>query len=118
MKATWPSSSPSAKGYPAAWFIPFPHDALSTRDEAVAILTELRRRNVHCFLLVTSNFHTARATRLYRWAGKRVAGRTVVPHGGFEPTSSSRRTAGGATAKARKIFFIEWVKTLATAVGM
>lgn len=105
------------KGFPAAWFIPFTHDALSTRDEAVAILKELRRRGVRCFLLVTSNFHTARATRLYRWAGKRVAGgpsfRTVASSDQFFTPDGWWRNR-----EARKIFFFEWVKTLATAVGM
>jgi uncharacterized SAM-binding protein YcdF (DUF218 family) len=53
------------KGHPAQWFIPLRHTALSTRDEAIVVLDALKQRNIHSFLLVTSNYHTARARRIY-----------------------------------------------------
>src|SRR5262249_4473838 len=56
----------TSKGFPASWFIPFPNDGRSTREEAAAILPELERRGIHSFLLVTSDYHTARAGRIYR----------------------------------------------------
>ena len=55
-------------GYPERDFIPLPVAALSTRDEAHEVLAELERRQVHSFLLVTSNYHTARAARVFRAA--------------------------------------------------
>ena len=60
-------------GFPAQWFIPLPHSALSTRDEASVVLAELRRRNVRSFLLVTSDFHTARARRIFLAAERAMA---------------------------------------------
>jgi len=55
-------------GYPREYFVPFQHNALSTRDEAATVVPELRRRGVHKCLLVTSYYHTARAIRVYRRA--------------------------------------------------
>ena len=57
------------KGFPAQWFIALPHTAFSTRDEAPFVLAELRRRNARSFLLVTSDYHTARARRIFLAAG-------------------------------------------------
>ena len=54
------------KGYPPDSFIPLPHNALSTTQEADVIARELRRRNVRRYLLVTSDYHTARAGRIFR----------------------------------------------------
>jgi uncharacterized SAM-binding protein YcdF (DUF218 family) len=105
------------KGYPAEWFIPLPHETFSTRDEAGVILTELRRRNIHSFLLVTSNFHTRRATRIYRSAERGMADapsfRTVAAtHPFFSPDAWWRNREG------RKIFFFEWVKTVTGVLGI
>ena len=104
-------------GFPAQWFIPLPHSALSTRDEASAVLAELRRRNVRSFLLVTSNFHTARARRIFLAAGRAMAGapamRTVAaPDEHFRPDSWWRNR------EAQKTVFFEWSKTFATALGL
>ena len=104
------------KGFPAEWFIPFPIEAHSTREEATAILPELRRRNVKSFLLVTSDYHTARARRIYL-ATERASGyvpqmRTVAsPDEFFRPDSWWR------TREGQKTVFIEWSKTVATAFG-
>jgi uncharacterized SAM-binding protein YcdF (DUF218 family) len=104
-------------GYPAGWFIPFPNSSLSTREEAIGILAELRRRNVHSFLLVTSSYHTARAARAYRsLAGESGGGltfRTVAaPVEFFLPGSWWRVREG------RKIVFTEWIKTIAATFGL
>jgi uncharacterized SAM-binding protein YcdF (DUF218 family) len=53
-------------GYPESYFLAFPNEARSTQTEAEAILPELRRQGVHTFLLVTSDYHTHRAGRIYR----------------------------------------------------
>ena len=39
--------------------------AHNTKEEADYVLRELRRRNVHSFLLVTSDYHSGRARRIY-----------------------------------------------------
>jgi uncharacterized SAM-binding protein YcdF (DUF218 family) len=104
------------RGYPAAWFVPFPNRTLSTREEASAILGELRHRGIHSFLLVTSDYHTARAARLYRTAAQAMGG-------GFEmrvvaaPDQYFREGSWWRSRQAQKTVFFEWAKTLATAFG-
>jgi len=102
-----------AHGYPEAWFIRAPHEALSTRTEATVILLDLRRLGVHRFLLVTSNYHTARAARIFRAAGPDFDIRAVAaPDQYFSPESWWRNREG------QKIFFMEWSKTFAGLAGM
>lgn len=100
-------------GYPEGWFLRAPHEALSTRTEADAILADLRRRGVHRFLLVTSNYHTARAARIFRGAGPDFQIRVVAaPDDHFTPDGWWRDREG------QKLFFIEWCKTVANFVGL
>jgi uncharacterized SAM-binding protein YcdF (DUF218 family) len=104
------------KGYPAQWFIPFPDNAHSTREEAGFILGELRRRNVHSFLLVTSDYHSARATRIFlaaeRSMGYQPQLRSVIANDEYFHANSWWRDRD-----AQKIVFFEWSKTIATALG-
>ena len=105
------------QGFPAQWFIALPHSALSTRDEAPVVLGELRRRNVRSFLLITSDYHTARARRIFLAAERAMAGgptmRTVaVPDQFFHPDSWWRNREG------QKTVFFEWSKTVASALGI
>jgi uncharacterized SAM-binding protein YcdF (DUF218 family) len=102
-----------AHGYPQAWFLRAPHEALSTRAEADVILQDLRSLGVHRFLLVTSDFHTGRASRIFRAAGPGFDMRTVAaPDKYFTPTGWWRNREG------QKTFFMEWSKTFATMVGL
>jgi uncharacterized SAM-binding protein YcdF (DUF218 family) len=104
------------QGFPAEWFVPFPHTGLSTKTESAAILRELRRRKVKRFLLVTSDYHSARARRIYL-AEERAQGggpdlRVVAcPDEFFRPGSWWR------TREGQKIAFMEWSKTVATVFG-
>jgi uncharacterized SAM-binding protein YcdF (DUF218 family) len=105
-----------SKGIPAEWFVGFPNDTLSTREEAAAVLGELRRRQVSSFLLVTSDYHTARARRIYL-AAERAAGggprvRTVAA-----PDEFFRADSWWKNREGQKIVFTEWCKTVATAFG-
>ena len=105
------------QGFPAQWFIALPHSALSTRQEAAVVLAELGRRHVRSFLLVTSDYHTARARRIFLAAERAMGGgpamRTVaVPDKYFRPDSWWRNREGQKTA------FFEWCKTVATALGV
>lgn len=101
------------KGYPQSWFIRAPNQAHSTREEAAAILPELRRRGVHHFLLVTSDYHTARAARIYRAAGPDLDMRVVAARDEYFRADSWWHSREG-----RKIFLIEWMKTAASEMGM
>ena len=105
------------KGYPAAYFIPFPHEAMSTRAEAECVLPELRRRNVHRVLIITSDFHSRRADRTFRYVGGKL---------GYQPdirmvTAGNQLFRIDQWWKARegeKAVFFEWAKTLAFGVGL
>jgi uncharacterized SAM-binding protein YcdF (DUF218 family) len=104
-------------GYSAEWFIPCPNESLSTREEAAEVLEELRRRKVNSFLLVTSDYHTARARRLYLSTERALGGgpriRTVAaPDEFFRPNSWWQSRQG------QKVAFMEWSKTVATVFGL
>lgn len=104
-------------GYPETWFIPYPNDARSTQDEAQILLPELRRRNVHRALFVTSDYHSRRAMRVLR-AVERKMGVAIdirmIPSADpeFHPAIWWRSRQG------QKIAFTEWTKTLAEAIGL
>ena len=103
-------------GYPAQYFIAFPDEARSTQDEAAMILPELRRRNVHRVLLVTSDYHSGRAGRIFRAAERTLGGgieirMVATPDKEFHPDSWWRSRQG------QKIAFMEWSKTLSSAIG-
>jgi uncharacterized SAM-binding protein YcdF (DUF218 family) len=105
------------KGYPAEWFIPLRHTALSTRDEAAIVLDYLRQRNIHSFLLVTSNYHTGRSRRIYLDAEHRRGGgpdfRVVASGDQFFSAADWWHNREG-----RKTVFLEWTKTLSGAFGI
>jgi uncharacterized SAM-binding protein YcdF (DUF218 family) len=104
------------RGYPAEWFIPLPNKALSTREEARVVLAELRRRRVGSFLLVTSDFHSARANRIFRATERAMGGppyRVVASRDEF-----FRPDAWWHSRESLKRTFEEWCKTVATAVGI
>ena len=104
-------------GYPANWFVVVPHRAPSTKTEAVVMLEELLRRNVHEFLLVTSTYHTARARRIYLRAEEKAGGgpafRSVASRDLYFSANGWWHTREG-----RKIAFLEWLKTITGAVGI
>jgi uncharacterized SAM-binding protein YcdF (DUF218 family) len=105
------------QGYPASWFAAVPHDALSTREEACVILPELRRRHVRSFLLITSDYHSRRAGRTFRFVGRSLG---YLP--AMRVVDSSDRffriDRWWQTREGQKTVFFEWTKTLAFAVGL
>ena len=105
------------RGNPRQWFIPVPHHAESTAEEAWQILPALETHNVHRFLLVTSDYHTARAGRIFRAAIKSSnAGQEMRVVAA--PDRWFRADSWWKTREGRKIFISEWAKTLATALGL
>jgi hypothetical protein len=93
------------------------NSALDTRAEANVVLAELRRRRVRSFLVVTSDYHSARARRIYLAAERAMGGgpalrMVTVPDEYFRPDSWWRNREG------QKIAFIEWSKTVANALGI
>jgi uncharacterized SAM-binding protein YcdF (DUF218 family) len=102
------------QGNPAGWFECFPNRTSSTREEARVIVNELQRRQVRRFLLITSDYHTARARRLYL---------ATIPGTGldFRTVASSdqyfRAESWWKDRESEKVVFFEWSKTIATALG-
>jgi uncharacterized SAM-binding protein YcdF (DUF218 family) len=100
-------------GYPAEWFTGFPHEGQSTREEAAAILPELRRRGVRRFVLVTSDYHTRRAGRMFRSQDPKADFCVVAAR-----DADFRQNNWWHNREGQKQFALEWLKTVATWVGL
>jgi len=100
-------------GYPAQYFVHFEHDANSTEEEARAAGPMLRSMGAAQVLLVTSDFHTRRAGKVFRKA---------LPDVTFDVVAASDAhftpTGWGHDREGRKTFAFEWMKTVATWFGM
>lgn len=95
-------------GYPASYFLPFPMEAHSTRQEAKAAAQELHKLGARRVLLVTSNYHTRRAGNLFRSAAPDVQFIVVgAPDDHFRPDGWWH------DREAQKTFVFEWLKTFA-----
>jgi uncharacterized SAM-binding protein YcdF (DUF218 family) len=101
------------RGYPESYFAHFEHDANSTAGEAAAIVPELRRRNVHKVLLVTSNFHTRRAGGIFRRAAPDL---TIVAIGA--PDEYFTPDGWWHSREGQKTFLVEWEKAVASWIGL
>lgn len=101
------------KGCSPEWFVGFPSEALSTRDEAALLIPELRRRGVKRYLLVTSDFHTRRAGGLFR-----AAGRDLEMHVVAAPDVDFSAERWWRSRQGRKVFAFEWLKTVTEWFGI
>jgi uncharacterized SAM-binding protein YcdF (DUF218 family) len=100
-------------GYPESYFIAVPNESRSTVSEADVILAELRRRGARRVDIVTSNYHTRRAGNIYRAKAPDLEIHMVsAPDLFYKPDSWWKNR------DARKTFLIEWMKTVATKLGM
>lgn len=101
------------EGFPDSLFRPLPNDTDSTRSEAKFIGNYLRGHGIHKILLVTSSFHTRRAAHLMRHENPGLQVDVVpAPDPNFTPDGWWKSRSG------EKIFLIEWIKTVATWLGM
>jgi uncharacterized SAM-binding protein YcdF (DUF218 family) len=102
-----------AHGYSRADFLALHYPAVSTVDEARAVIPRLRALGVHHFVLVTSEYHTARAGRIFRREARDLSVDVVA--------SSTNDWHGGEWWKdreGRKLWFNEAVKTIADYLGI
>jgi len=99
--------------YPESWFIRLPHQAHSTRDEVAVIVSELRRRGIRRFLVVTSDYHTRRAARIFRERAAGLDFRMIAAPDRFFRAGSWWRDRQG-----RKVFLFEWLKTITERFGL
>lgn len=103
-----------SRGFPASFFDARQLKATSTVEEASEWKGELRRRGVRQLILVTTNFHTARALRTFRDVlGTGVEVRAVAtPDRYFTPSTWWH------TREGQKTVFYEISKTIAYSVGL
>lgn len=100
-------------GYPDSYFVHGENRSLSTADEAQAMLPLVRRLEGKRVLLVTSNYHTRRAARIYRAAAPDLTFVVVAaPDVYFTPDGWWHNRQG------RKTFVIEWLKTVTEWFGL
>jgi len=100
-------------GYPESMFVHLESDANSTQEEAQAAVAELRRLGAHRILLVTSDYHTRRAGRIFRAAAPELIFDVVAaPDVYFSPGGWWHDREG------RKTFAIEWLKTVTSWFGI
>jgi len=67
--------------------------------------------------LVTSDYHTARSRRIYEAAERAMGYQPVIRTVAVQDVFFSRAN-WWRSREVQKIFFMEWCKTFATAVGM
>ncbi len=101
------------QGYPVSIFRPLHHRANSTRQESAVVAQYLRDHQIHKLLLVTSNFHTRRAAKLMRLANRGVQ---VIVVAAADPVFSPQ--TWWKTRNGQKTFLYEWLKTVATSLGV
>lgn len=92
-----------ARGVPAAAIEVLPEPVFGTHDEAVLLAELVRARRWQTVLIVTSDFHQARAL----WTVERVfAQKNVTAAIGVEPVATSARTAADwMTARSETVKF-------------
>jgi uncharacterized SAM-binding protein YcdF (DUF218 family) len=100
-------------GYPASYFLHFEHNATSTIEEARVDVPELRRLGAKRVLLVTSDYHTRRAGKIFRATAPDLTFYVVSAPDFHFTTSGWWRDREG-----RKTFVLEWEKTVAEWVGL
>jgi uncharacterized SAM-binding protein YcdF (DUF218 family) len=99
-------------GYDEKLFIKFRYPVSSTKEEAQAVIPELRRRGVKKYLLVTSEFHTRRAGGIFRSVGPDLEVRVVACPDTLHWNNWWNDREG------RKAFFMEWTKTVSAKMGL
>ncbi len=103
--------------FPASLFreVHLPASAESTKSEAAYLGPYLAGQGIHSILLVTSNYHTRRAAKLWRSENPKIPVAVVPsvdPHRYFTPDGWWKTRPG------RKRFFYEWMKTVAVDFGL
>jgi uncharacterized SAM-binding protein YcdF (DUF218 family) len=100
-------------GYSASDFRCIPNDAYNTLDEARACCAELERAGVKSFLLVTTAYHTRRATAIYRRVCPKLSFTTVASE---DPMFQNRQW--WKAREGRKNIFLEYTKLLSSHFGL
>ncbi len=101
------------RGYTDVTFVPLENECKSTREEAERYMPEFRRMGFEHVLVVTSNFHTRRAGRIFRQVGGEPEIHMMAAAAReFRPEDWWRRR------QDQKNLFLEWSKTFANWIGL
>jgi uncharacterized SAM-binding protein YcdF (DUF218 family) len=100
-------------GYPESYFEHAEHFAHSTEEEARATLPQLRHDGYRRIILVTSNYHTRRAAKVFRAAAPDLTFLVVAA-----PDDYFSANGWWHNREGQKIFLIEWEKTVAAWFGL
>ena len=101
-------------GYAREWFEPLKVTALSTDEEARVMVAELEKRGIRNLLIITSDYHTARAGRIFRRSiPARIQLRTIGA-----PDKYFQAHGWWHTREGRKTWFFEVSKTIADWFGI
>ena len=84
----------------------------STREETQYVGKYLKEQGIHRILLVTSNFHTRRAGWLMRKQNPWLRVVVVATDSSFTPSTWWKSREG------RKVLLLEWMKMVATWLGI
>lgn len=103
----------ASHGFPASYFEALPMNVNSTEEEARVVVQVTKRKGWKTVLLVTSNYHTRRALRIFKKYADGIEFRPVAaPDPYFAPHSWWK------TRDGRRIAFLEWVKTVTGPFGI
>lgn len=100
-------------GYPESYFVHMEHSARSTVAEAQAVLPLIRQMGLKRIIIVTSNFHTRRAGRIFRRLAPDLTILVVAA-----PDENFTANGWWHNREGQKTFVVEWEKTLANWVGL
>jgi uncharacterized SAM-binding protein YcdF (DUF218 family) len=100
-------------GYTESDFRCIPNEAYNTLDEARACCAALEHAGVKSFLLVTTAFHTRRATAIYRRICPKLA---FTPVASEDPMFQNRQW--WKAREGRKDIFLEYTKLLTSQFGL
>ena len=101
------------RGFPESYVVHFEHHAHSTFEEARVTTPEIRRLGAKSVLLVTSDYHTRRAGRIFRRVAPDLNFIVIAaPDEFFSPAGWWKNREG------RKTCFIEWLKTVSQWFGI
>ena len=105
------------EGFPPALFreVHLPPEAESTRTEAQYLGKFLNEQGLKSILLVTSNFHSKRAAKLWRQVNPTLQVK-VVPS--VDPLNYFTPDGWWKTRPGQKMFLFEWMKTISVYLGV
>jgi uncharacterized SAM-binding protein YcdF (DUF218 family) len=100
-------------GYPESYFIALPNDGKSTREEASYVLAALNKLHARRIDIVTSDYHTRRAGKIYRSQAPDLEIHMVAA-----PDLYFTSDGWWKNREGRKTFLLEWLKIISSPLGM